>query len=470
MPRILVYWCVLIVAPCSAQQTITLLRGPVNEPYTASPDVQADSIIVASSPAWGVSVLAASQAPWLTFKSDCSAPGAGSGTAGGITPITLNFCVDPSQVSASGYYIGLIEVTSPGDATLVVAIKLTKFPTGDLSASPDSVVLTATQLSQTIAVTADPAGQNNLNNGFSTTLSFTAGLGKPNPPEGSWLSVSQTNPSTPGSVVLTANVQALAGAGPGTYVNTLVLKDTKYGDIKTVKVSLTIQSQDLLSISALPHIAVGDVWVTGFNLINNGSQPATATLSFYNDAGQPLSIPIAGEGTQNTLVVNLNANGSAYYEAGTPQFGLQGGWARVNASPSVVVQALFRSDNGGGDYTEAAVPASSGGHGFLIPFDATTFSPTGAQLFTGIGIANMDSSTQANINCVTRDSLGTVMPGAFTIPPISSLGHFAEFNFPLLAGKRGTIQCTSNTNIAALALRFIGSGNAFSSLPVITTQ
>lgn len=470
MRGILFTWCMLIVVPCLAQQSVTLLQGPLNEPYTVSSDVQADSIIVASSPAWGIPVLATSQATWLTFKSDCGVPGAGSATAGGITPITLNFCVDPSQVSANGYYIGLIEVTSPGYATLEVAVSLTKFPTGDLSAVPDSVGLDAGHLTQTIAVTADPTGQNNQNGGFTTVLSFTTSLGKTNPPEGPWLSVSQTNPSTPGSVVLTANPQMLAGTAPGTYVNTVVLKDTKYQDIKTVKVTLTVQAQDLQSVSALPHIAVGDVWVTGFYLINNGSQPATATLRFYDDTGQPLSIPITGVGTSNSLTDNLNANGSSYYEAGTPQFGLRGGWALVNASPSVTVQALFRADNGGGNYTEAAVPSSAGGHGFLIPFDATTFTPTGASLFTGIGVANMDSTTQANITCVTRDSLGATIPNAFTIPTLNPLGHFAGYNFPDLAGRRGTIECTSNTNIAALALRAIGGGNAFSSLPVITLK
>ncbi|MEO8659591.1 MAG: hypothetical protein ABI693_14055 [Bryobacteraceae bacterium] len=439
----------------------------MSEPYSGSSDVQTDAIIVASLPAWGVPVLVTSQATWLTFKADCTTPGAGSAATGGVTPITLNFCVDPAQAGTNGYYIGLIEVSSPGYTTLQVPVSLSKFPPGDLSAVNDVVTFNAGHLTENITVTADPTGQNNTNGGFSANLGFATSLGKANPPEGSWLSFVQTDAATPGSVTLTANP---AGIAAGTYVNTVVLKDTKYNDVKTVKVTLTVQAQDAQVVSALPHIAVGDVWVTGFYVINNGGTAATATIQFYDDNGQPLSIPITGVGTVNTLTGNLSANGSSYYEAGTPQFALRGGWALVTASPSVTVQALFRADNGGGRYAEAAVPSSPGGHGFLIPFDATTFAPTGDPLYTGVGVANLDSATQANITCTARDSQGTVIPNGFPIPALSPLGHYAAFLFPILEGKRGTVQCTSNTNISAVALRAIGSGNAFSSLPVITLK
>ncbi len=52
---------------------------------------------------------------------------------------------------------------------------------------------------------------------------------------------------------------------------------------------------------------------------------------------------------------------------------------------------------------------------------------------------------------------------ASILPP---KGHWAGYLFPALTGKRGTIDCSAGTLIAATALRFIGT-NAFSSLPVI---
>lgn len=459
----------LQVAPATSP-AVTLLQGPANEPYTASDSIQADSIAVATSPLWGIPVVASSPVPWLTFRQDCSAPGQGSSIAGGVTPFTLAFCVDPSKVTANGYYIGLIEVTAQGHTTLRVSIRLTKFPTGNLAASPDSVELSAARPAETVAVTADPAGQNNQLGGFTTALDFTSSLGKPDPPEGPWLTVSQSGARTPGSVVLTADPQRLKDAGPGTYTNTVVLKDTKYNDIKTVKVNLTVQGQDVRSVSALPHIAVGDRWVTGFHLLNSSAQPASATLQFYDDSGQPLAIPISGSAASASLTENLAPYGSTYLEAGTPQFPLRVGWALVTASPSVTAQALFRADVGGGRYFEASVPASSGGRGFLLPFNAMTFAPAGVPLYTGIAVVNLDPNAQATITCVARDPQGNTIPNAVALPALAALGHYSEYNFTALAGRRGTLECTSNTSIAALALRSIGTGNAFSSLPVVTLK
>ena len=78
--------------------------------------------------------------------------------------------------------------------------------------------------------------------------------------------------------------------------------------------------------------------------------------------------------------------------------------------------------------------------------------------------------TPATVVCTARDTNGVIIPNVFSTttgpPQLPSLGHWAGYLFPALAGKRGTIDCTSNTIISATALRFIGT-NAFSSLPVI---
>jgi len=129
-----------------------------------------------------------------------------------------------------------------------------------------------------------------------------------------------------------------------------------------------------------------------------------------------------------------------------------------------VVQALFRNDSNG-LYFEAAVPSSSGSHEFLLPFDATTFAGNGQPFYTGFAIANLDQ-TSATVSCIARDSAGSVIANGVPVPALSPLGHWANYQFPALTGQRGTIDCSSNTNIAGIALRFIGT-NAFSSLPVV---
>jgi hypothetical protein len=227
----------------------------------------------------------------------------------------------------------------------------------------------------------------------------------------------------------------------------------------------TVQASGASSpTSALAHFAAGATWTTGIFVVNTGNQAANFSIKFFDDAGNPATLPFT-TGATSTLSGSVPANGSAYFEAANPLDALISGWGQITAGPSIVVQALFRN-NINGAYYEAAVPSSSGGKEFLIPFDATTFAATNAQFYTGFAVANLDQSS-ANVSCIARDSSGTVIPNAVPVPALSPLGHWANYLFPALTGLRGTIDCSSNTNIAATALRFIGA-NAFSSLPVVT--
>jgi hypothetical protein len=225
----------------------------------------------------------------------------------------------------------------------------------------------------------------------------------------------------------------------------------------------TMQASGAGTTSALAHFAAGSTWTTGIFVVNTGTQAANFSIAFFDDAGNPATLPFSS-GATNTLTGSVPANGSAYFEAANPLDALISGWGRITADPSIVVQALFRSD-ANGSYYEAAVPSSSGGREFLIPFDATTFAGNGQPFYTGFAVANLDQST-ATISCIARDSSGTVIPNAVPVPALSPMGHWANYLFPALTGQRGTIDCSSNTNIAGIALRFIGT-SAFSSLPVI---
>jgi hypothetical protein len=100
-----------------------------------------------------------------------------------------------------------------------------------------------------------------------------------------------------------------------------------------------------------------------------------------------------------------------------------------------------------------------------MPFDATIFSGTGAQIYTGIAISNMDTAKSAQIACTAKNEAGAVIANAVSVPVIVPLGHWAGYAFPALLGKRGLLDCTANTTVAAIGLRFLGS-YAFSSLTV----
>jgi hypothetical protein len=218
--------------------------------------------------------------------------------------------------------------------------------------------------------------------------------------------------------------------------------------------------------SVLPHFAVGGSFVTGFSVVNTGSQPANFSISFRDDNGNAVSLPFSGLGTLGTLSDTIVANGAKYYEAGTPQGALIAGSGVVTADAAITIQALFRRLGGDNSYYEVAVPASAGLNEFEIPFDDTTFAATGAQIYTGFAIANLDTANSANVTCTARDATGTIIPGAISVPALNPMGHWAGYLFPALIGQRGTLDCASNTRIGSIGLRALGT-NGISSLPVI---
>lgn len=214
---------------------------------------------------------------------------------------------------------------------------------------------------------------------------------------------------------------------------------------------------------ALPHLAVGGPWTTELIVSNVSDQSSNVAISFYGDDGRDLALPISGAGNVSTISTVVPANGTSYYEAADSAGPVQTGWGLVSATAPVSVQAVFRNRASNGLHYEAAVPSNSGGLSFVMPFDATTFTPTSQPLYTGFALANLDSENAATITCIARDASGTTIPNGISIPEIPARGHWADYLFPNLSGQRGTLECTSTTMVTALGLRFVGS-DAFSSL------
>ena len=222
-----------------------------------------------------------------------------------------------------------------------------------------------------------------------------------------------------------------------------------------------------MNTSVLPHFAVGASFVSDFYVVNSSNAAAKFSIAFHDDSGSPVTVPFGASGNISTLTGSIPAKGSGFYEAGTPQGTLVGGSALITSDPGITVQALFRRLGSDGSYYEAAVPASSGSKEIQVPFDDTTFSANGSQIYTGLAIANLDAANAANVSCTAKDSGGNVIPSAIPAQMLNPLGHWAGYLFQPLLGLRGTLDCTSNTEIGAIGIRALGA-NALSSLPIIT--
>ena len=188
----------------------------------------------------------------------------------------------------------------------------------------------------------------------------------------------------------------------------------------------------------LPHLAFGNEWTTGLFALNSDSQTQPFTVAFYGNDGSSLTNPA-------TLTVSVPARGTNYGEIGDATWPTTGGWGLVAADASVTLHGLFRRAPAGGGYYEAGVAESGGYSRFQIPFDATTFTAGNAPFYTGIAIANLNPSASAHVGCTAYDQSGTVITNAVAVPALSPLGHWADYLFTALAGKRGTIDCSADT-------------------------
>jgi hypothetical protein len=291
---------------------------------------------------------------------------------------------------------------------------------------------------------------------YSQPLSVSGGT-----PPYAW-SVAPGSSLPPGFNLNSAGSLSGAPNTSGTYVFTLLVTDSAHS---SVSVPLSVYVPPTSPNAALPHFAAGAQWTTGFYVINSGSKPAGFLIQFYGDTGSPALLPF-DQSKIAALSDVLPARGLNYYEAGSAATDTVGGWAAISADASITIQGLFRQHAADGNYYEAAVPAISPGKHFRMPFDASAFAPTNSQIATGFAIANTDATNPASIACTAQDSSGSVIPDGVLVPQLSPLGHWADYQFPALTGKRGTLDCVSSTPVAPLGLRFLGS-YAFSSLVVI---
>jgi hypothetical protein len=214
-----------------------------------------------------------------------------------------------------------------------------------------------------------------------------------------------------------------------------------------------------------PHIAdggggVAGGWHTTFVLANRSTTAANATISFYDDNGNPLSLAVGGtQQSQTSIVVPALGVAEVQTQGGGP---LTTGWAQAQSDQNLTGIGIFGLlDGSGNSVTEVGVPAS-------LPLSSMSlFAQNGATTSTGVALAN-PNNTAANVTLTLKDSNSTPLAQtSVTIPPMGHLARYAPELFAAIPpGEfQGKIEVLSTQPLAGLTLRQRGS--IFTSLPVI---
>jgi hypothetical protein len=387
-------------------------------------------------------------------------------TSSATTPSNLSVSANPSGLSV-GTYTGTVTITSTSagvtNSPQLVHVTLNVTSANTLNVSSSSLAFSQTTngtppAPQTVNVTSSGASI-----GAQITFSASVALNQGQ----NWLTVSPLNATTPAALTVTANG---AGLAAGTYTGQITLSSPGVAQ-QTINVTLTVGSGGGTGLSfagSMAQIASAGLWKTTITIVNNGATSAQVHINFFDDNGNPLSLPLTFPQTSAvpqppapSLDRTLNAGATLLVETTGPDSQTtQVGWAQVLTNGNVGVFAVFRQTVNG-LIPEGVVPLETRNAGsYLLAFDNT------AGYLTGVALANINTQA-ATIGVVIRDDAGAILQsGTVTVPALGHTSFSLSLNYPIAAQRRGTVefQTPAGGQISVLGLRFSPT-TAFTTIP-----
>jgi hypothetical protein len=263
----------------------------------------------------------------------------------------------------------------------------------------------------------------------------------------------------------TANLRGTAefDTPTGGRISLLGIRFPPTGGLTTIPVLANVGSTG----GYFAHVASGNGWTTTFVLVNAGTSGAAVNLNFFDDNGNPLSLPISypqiGPAISNATSVNTGMGvGSTLLiqSTGVDADPLLTGSAQLSVQGTVGGFVIFGYENG----NEAVVPLQTGNAGgYIIAFDNT--NSTG----TGIAVSN-NSQQQANVAAIFRDNTGAQIGS--TMLQIPANGHKSivlQSQFPVTANIQGTVEFDApiGVQIGAVGIRTPLVAHTFTTLPAL---
>jgi Viral BACON domain len=383
----------------------------------------------------------------------------------GTTPANLSIAANPAGL-AVGTYTGTVTITATSGTTVANSpqtfpVTLNVTSTNTIGVSSSSLTFSTNgnpPAAQTINVTSSAA-----NSGAQITFADTVSLNQGQ----NWLTVTPSNATTPATLTVTANG---AGLAAGTYTGQIILSSPGVAS-QTVNVTLNVGSvAGFSSAGSMAQLASAGLWKTSFTLVNNGTTPAQVHLNFFDDGGNPLSLPLTFPQTPSAaspatmLDRTINPGATLLIEStGPDDQKVQVGWSQLLTNGDISGFAIFRQAVGASNQ-EAVVPLEiRNASSYVLPFDNTS------GYASGVALANV-ATQPANIGVVFKDDTGTILRSdSITLPAQGHTSFDLATRFAITAQKRGTVEFDTpqGGQISVLGLRFNPTG-AFSTVPALT--
>jgi hypothetical protein len=367
------------------------------------------------------------------------------------SPVTLSFSADGVATAVGANYTFTLSGTA----------NLTGFGSASFYGSGNASL---TSIGTTGAVTGDFAMLFSTGDALTGQLTVPAGYLIPSLGQTSNVAASITVTGGAGTFVGAAGSIPITGSASVTGATSAHLTASGSGTLRLPAVHV---AGTLAYAGSMAHLAAGAGWKTSIILLNNGSAAAQAQVSFFDENGNPLILPLTSPQavitTPNatTVTQTIKAGGELVIESEGTGAALSLGSAQLFTDGSVSGFIIFRYNPSG---QEAAVPLQAqNAASYTLAFDNT------AGLATGVAVANV--STQAgNVQAIVRDDTGAIL--AMDSIHLAGSGHLSFVvadRYLASAQHRGTIelQTPANGQISALAIRAATSG-AYTTLPVVT--
>ncbi len=193
----------------------------------------------------------------------------------------------------------------------------------------------------------------------------------------------------------------------------------------------------------MPHLVAEGGWRTTFALVNKQTLAGAATLTFADDSGNPLALPLTlpqqpsvAAVTEASIVQPIPGNGLSVVEASGPaNVPYLEGSAAMTSTSAVDGFAIYHFDPSA---QEAVVPLQVliGGYGpVALAFDNTN----GVQ--TGVALQRASAGGGSDVGVTLLDDTGALIgtgTESITVPPNGHTSFILPAQFPVTANIRGT--------------------------------